>query len=128
MQDRTLVDGFLAGTLDSFGHREHVRVAFLLLHEDCFDTAVQVFSDRIRAMAVAGGDPTKFHATRTKAWLLLVDEARKTDSTTHDSEAFLARHPLLLRSSLLDEYYSSELLRSDAARANYVEPDLAPLR
>ena len=128
MQDRDLVDGFLQGTLDSFGHREHVRVAFLLLGENDFETALQVISDRIRAMAVAGGDPTKFHATRTQAWLLLVDAARKTDSTTHDSEAFLARHPRLLRSSLLDEYYSSELLRSDAARANYVEPDLAPLR
>jgi hypothetical protein len=127
MQDRDLVDGFLQGTLDSFGHREHVRVAFLLLDEHGFDTALQVISDRIRAMAVAGGDPTKFHATRTQAWLQLVDAARKADSTTTDSEAFLARHPFLLRSSLLDEYYSSGLLRSDAARESFIEPDLVPL-
>ena len=127
MNDAELVEGFLAGTLDAFPHRDHVRVGFLLLDTNGFDAATRVLSDRIRVMASASGDPAKFHVTRTEAWMHLIDSARRTEVTTGGSEAFLERHPELLRSSLLDDYYSADVLRSDAARARFIEPDLTPL-
>lgn len=127
MNDTELLERFLAGTLDSFPHRDHVRVAFVLLGSNGFDEATRVLSERIRAMAAAGGDPTKFHVTRSEAWMHLIGSARARDSTASGSEEFLQRHPELLRSGLLDDYYSADLLRSDAARSGFVEPDLAPL-
>ena len=90
--------------------------------------ATRKLSERIRVMAAAGGHPEKFHVTRTKAWMHLIDSARAKNSHTSDSEEFLARYPELVRSGLLDEYYSADLLLSDAARAGFIEPDLAPLR
>ena len=63
MEDKELLTGFLAGTLASFPHRDHVRTAYLLLGSYDFD-----------------------------------------------------------------EYCSPDVLRSDAARMSFLEPDLAPLR
>jgi hypothetical protein len=128
VQDAELTQRFLAGTLDSFAHRDHVRVGFLLLCANEFDEATLILSNRIRAMAAAAGDPNKFHATRTTAWMHLIESRRMAGSPPGDSEAFLRSHPELLRSSLLNDYYSAELLRSDGARAQYVQPDLAALR
>ena len=128
MNDNDLVDRFLSGTLASFSHRDHVRVGFLLLSMQDFDDTTQIVSDRIRAMAAAVGDTSKFHVTRTVAWLHLIDSARSTGPNPPDSESFLNDHPELLRSGLLDDHYSAELLRSPAARAEFLAPDLAPLR
>ena|ERR1019366_3494888 len=127
MEDVELAERFLAGTLSSFSHRDHVRVAYLLLCSHEFDDATLLLSNRIRAMAAASGKTDKFHVTRTVAWMRLIDSARSTDQASPNSEEFLLRHRELLRSTLLDEFYSSELLGSDVARARYVEPDNAPL-
>jgi hypothetical protein len=127
MNDSALVEGFLRGTLESFPHRDHVRTAYLLLSVHDFEEATRILSDRIRAMAAAGGDPDKFHVTRTVAWMRLIDLARTDDRAVATSNEFLQLHPELLQSNLLDAYYSGELLRSPDARARFVEPDLAPL-
>jgi hypothetical protein len=128
MEDKELLAGFLAGTLASFPHRDHVRTAYLLLGSSNFVEATRVLSDRIRVMAAEGGNPEKFHETRTVAWMHLIDRARSDDQAPASSDEFLQRHPELLRSSLLDEYYSQDRLTSDAARASFLEPDLSALR
>jgi hypothetical protein len=127
MNDADLLEGFLSGTLDSFPHRDHVRTAYLLLGAHDFDTATDVLSDRIRAMAAAAGQPDKFHTTRTVAWMRLVALASEIDGPHSSSDDFLVRQPELLNSRLLDVYYSPDLLNSSDARARFVEPDLAPL-
>ena len=127
MNDTELLAGFLAGTLESFPHRDHVRTAYLLLESRGFDEATIVLSDRIRAMAVAGGQPDKFHTTRTVAWMRLVAAAIEPDAAALTSDEFLLRRPHLLDSGLLNQYYSAELLGSLQSRARFVEPDLSPL-
>jgi hypothetical protein len=42
-------------------------------------------------------------------------------------EQFLAAHPQLIDTKLLDQFYSKELLQTAAAREGWVEPDLRPL-
>lgn len=128
MDDSGLLEGFLAGTLESFPHRDHLRTAYVLLTQHDLDEATRILSDRIRAMAAKGGDPDKFHVTRTVAWMRVVDLARQNVPATATSDEFLQLHPELLQSNLLDTYYSGELIRSPDARARFVEPDLTPLR
>jgi len=72
-------------------------------------------------MAAASGNPGKYHETRTVAWARLVVDARA--GFEGDFDAFLARHPEFVRRDLLDDYYSPELLNSDAARLAFVDPD-----
>jgi hypothetical protein len=127
MKDSELLQCFLAGELDAFPHRDHVRTAYLLLQNHGLEETTSILSDRIKAMAAAGGDPDKFHVTRTVAWMRLVDLTRVDAPATATSDEFLRMHPQLLQSDLLDTYYSGELLRSPDARARFVEPDLATL-
>lgn len=67
-----------------------------------------------------------YFETLTRAWLVLVAAARTVESAT-DSEAFLVRHPGLLDRQSLLAFYSRGRILSVAARARWLEPDLAPL-
>ena len=43
------------------------------------------------------------------------------------ADDFMARNPLLLDSKIMLTHYSADLLFSDQARAEFVEPDLDPI-
>jgi hypothetical protein len=45
----------------------------------------------------------------------------------NDFAAFAAQYPALLDAKLLAQFYSPELLKSDTARATWIDPDLKPL-
>ena len=63
----------------------------------------------------------------TYVWMRLVAVAlRSTPEVTSFTE-FAAAHPQLLEKGALQSYYSDEGLKSAAARAGLVEPDLRPL-
>ena len=74
------------------------------------------------------GVPGLFHVTVTEAWMRVVEGAMADD--TDDAGAFdnwVAAHPDLLDGALLHRYFSDDLIRSDAARSSWVEPDRDPL-
>jgi hypothetical protein len=50
---------------------------------------------------------------------------RSPEATSADD--FIERNPLLLDSKIMLTHYSAGLLFSDAARAEFVEPDLDPI-
>ncbi|GAA3622743.1 hypothetical protein GCM10022200_01140 [Microbacterium awajiense] len=129
LDDDALLAGFTAGTLRSFSHDDHVRVAWLLCTRSADSAAaLDAMTSGIRSMAESRGLSDKFHATRTAAWLALVDAASDPAATPGgDSHEFLAQHPELLDRAALDAHYSTEVLNSDAARRAFVAPDLAPL-
>lgn len=71
-----------------------------------------------------------YHETVTAAYVqLMADFIRRCppDMTIQERVASLLRDPLAGRDALL-MYYSKPLLMSTRARAEWVEPDLAPLR
>jgi len=123
--DDRLVTAFHRGTLTSFPHRDHVRVAWILLEQFGSDGALEAMRSGIRSMAIAAGLLAKYHETRTVAWMRVIDAARTHPFTLSDE--FVNAHPELLRAQLLDDFYSAEILRSDTARAVFTEPDRAPL-
>lgn len=125
MDDLDLVTAFERGTLSAFPHREHVRVAWILLEREGYDAAVGAMTGGIRRMAIAAGLLSKYHETRTIAWMRLIDDARSEPFET--SSEFVEHRPALLRSDRLDEHYSAGRLASAEARTAFVEPDLAPL-
>jgi len=110
-----------------FHHREHLRLAYMFLarHGNA-ETAYPAFRAALQSFLRHHGiDPAKYHATLTQAWLLAVLHFMESSATPlAGAEAFLDRHSLLLDPAIMFTHYSRELISSDNARAEFVEPDI----
>jgi hypothetical protein len=117
--------GELPGRL--FHHREHVRLAWIYARTLGAAGAARQLTETIRAFAVRNGATEKYHQTVTVAWANLVAAAAAQTPQLSAFGEFAAAHPLLLDKNLIEQFYSHELLDSEAARTGWVEPDLKPL-
>jgi hypothetical protein len=125
LTDAELLAGFEAFTLpaSAFGHREHVRVAWLYLRAAPFESAAFRFCTHLRRFAEAHGKPGLYHETITWAYLVLVNERRHA-SEALDFESFARQNSDLFdnESGALAELYDAETLRSERARRVFVLP------
>jgi hypothetical protein len=118
---------------EEWTHTAHLRMAWMHLARTSLDEAhLRMRVGILRLNAAQGRVETPlrgYHETLTRAWLLLVQEARRADAqapgSAPDSASFVAAHALPRELPLA--YYSRERLFSLAARAMFVEPELAPL-
>jgi multimeric flavodoxin WrbA len=115
-------------------HTAHLRMAWMHLARYPLDEAHLRMRVGIMRLNVAQGlveTPQRgYHETITRVWLALVQEARQAEAAAGgtvatDSASFVAAHGFARELPLA--YYSRERLFSVAARAMFVEPDLAPL-
>jgi hypothetical protein len=126
MTDDAFLSRFEAADLDSFTHRDHLRVAFAYARRGGIDHAIDRARHGLRHIASAHGEPERYHETLTTAWARVIAHHALADADT-GFDAFLDAHPRLLRRDLLLGHYSRERLFSPTARARFVEPDLLPL-
>lgn len=105
-----------------FGHREHLELAwrYLLLYP--VDEAADVVEAAIRRVARLHDAEDKYHETITRSWLHFVAVHMQRWSAD-DFDDFLERNPDLLKPSLIDEFYTRDLLFSDSSRASWSTPD-----
>jgi hypothetical protein len=112
-----------------FNHREHLLVALCYLLRMGEAEALERVRTRINLYVGAHGiDPSLYHETVTVFWLNRV----RAYIGRADARLGLAAMTNALtaecgRSRLIFDYYSKELIDSDAARRGWVEPDLRPL-
>jgi hypothetical protein len=110
---------------ERFGHREHLRLAWIALHEHAdFAEAAGRFTRALRRYVTHVGAAAKYHETITWAYLALIREAMLGQDFA-DSESFLAAHPELLdhRGGALARRYDVAALTSDpVARRVFVLP------
>jgi hypothetical protein len=125
LTDDEFLARFEAHELDAFSHRDHVRLAFAYARNGGIEAALDG-ARGIKAFAEAHGAPRKYHETMTVGWARIVARLA-IDSAPLPFGDFIAAHPELARRDLLSAHYSDGLLKSDRARATFVEPDLAPL-
>ena len=122
-----LFEKFVDTTLpaDQFHHQQHVQVAWLFVRQYGMPAALAEFSAAIKRFADAKGATGLYHETITWAFLLLIAE-RRAKQPAADWDAFAAANPDLLvwKPSILERYYSKELLAADLARRAFVMPDL----
>jgi hypothetical protein len=111
---------------DRFGHRQHVHLTWLAVRRYGTAAAIGIVSDGIRATARYHGAPQKYNATVSRAWVELVGHHAAQVNAAPDFDAFADRHAALLDKRLLIRFYRPATLASPAARAAWVEPDLAP--
>jgi hypothetical protein len=132
MEDDALWAAFLASALTAaeWTHEAHVRTAFLFASRFPLDEAHLRMRAGIVRMNERHGlvesTARGYFETLTRAWLALVDDARRRSAAT-TSQELLARCPELQDRGLPLAHYSRERLFSVRARAIYVEPDLAAL-
>ena len=140
LDDDTFLAGFRNQTLcpEQFGHRAHLRMAWLYLKRYPLADACAYMCTDTRAFAESLGVPGKYHHTVTEALMRVVDlRTRGAGGPKHaaifnrmDSfDDFLAANPDLQADAraVLARHYSDDCLNSDTARLRWVEPDLAPI-
>lgn len=128
MRDESFLNQFEECTLpkEHFKHRGHVRIAWLYLNRFPFDEACDHIRNGIQRYAASLGASQIYHETMTMAWARLVFNAMQAKNA-HTFDDFAAAHPSLFNSQLIHEYYSAPLLQSDAAKQQWIEPDLKSL-
>ena len=112
-----------------FNHREHLLVALCYLLRMGEADAVGRVRARLNAYVAAHGvNPSLYHETITVFWLKRVRAyvARAGDDLGL-AEMTNALAAECGSSRLVFDYYSKELIDSDTARREWVEPDLKPL-
>jgi hypothetical protein len=129
LSDDEFLAAFESATVTEFHHVDHIRVAWIYLRRLPFPEASWRMAESLRHFAAAKGAHQKYHETITQAWMLLVRGALDRDGpdAASDFDAFAAAHPELLDVHALERFYSSQLLATSTARAEFVPPDLSPL-
>ncbi|HUC53799.1 MAG TPA: hypothetical protein VMR90_07115 [Candidatus Cybelea sp.] len=112
---------------EMFHHREHIRMAWIYSRHLPEEQALARIVEGIRAFAKHHGAPAKYHHTVTVAWMRLVRHATRLAPQAPDFKTFAAAHVQLFHPRLLEYYYSKARLQSEAARYDWLDPDLRPL-
>ncbi len=117
------LSAFESGTLEpaSFPHREHVRLAYLMLGQYSFGEALARFSRGLKLLVAKAGKPEIYHETVTVAFLALIGE-RRMRSGQAGWEEFIAANPDLLDKRCIEQWYGPTELASDVARQTFVLP------
>jgi len=110
-----------------FDHRAHLTVALYFLANFPAEIATARMREGLRRL-IAHYKDTGYHETITLFWLKLV--RRFLDESVGDQRLADVANALLEKfgdSRLLFEYYSRELIQTEKARAEWVEPNLRKL-
>ena len=112
-----------------FNHREHLLVALCyLLRVDDADALTRIRTNIGRYAAAHGVNPSLYHETITVFWLKRVRSyVGRVGSGLDLAEMTNALAAECGSSRLIFDYYSKELIDSETARRDWVEPDLRPL-
>lgn len=111
-----------------FSHELHVRLAYVYLSRASQEEAVQAMRTwTFRYLAHHDIDPSKYNETLTRAWMLAVRHFMVRTPGSRSSEDFVAQNPQILDSRIMMTHYTKDLLWSEAARRDFVEPDLDPI-
>ncbi|GMQ82713.1 MAG: hypothetical protein BMS9Abin05_2173 [Rhodothermia bacterium] len=113
---------------NEFHHREHVRLAYILLTQHVAREAHARFRSGLKAFINYHGiEKSKYHETISRAWMLAVDLFMNQSDPSSSSEEFISQNPRLLKTEIMLTHYSRERLFSESARTAFVEPDLEPI-
>ena len=111
-----------------FGHRAHLRIAYVYLTAHDSETAHQQMREALlKFLRRNGVDVSKYHETLTRAWILAVRHFMEATASSDSSASFIEQNPEMLDSKIMMTHYSAETLFSDEVRVKFVEPDLDPI-
>jgi hypothetical protein len=136
-----LVSAFENATIPAseFTHAAHIAVALSYLDAFSPEQALERMREKIRAFAAHHGVTNLYHETLTTFWMRLLEHVAGTCDVdpSRRSVSVKADLPIWRRINLIVEdwtkrrpieaHYSTELIKSQAARENWIPPDRLPL-
>ncbi len=115
-------DGML--DVDAFDHEAHVYVAWLYLEELPLLDAIARFCAALKNLTTKLGVPGKYHETVSWFFMMLIAERRQHVASRDWFSFRRANSDLFDRNdSIINRYYSKDLLGSKQARESFVLPD-----
>ncbi len=129
MSEDEVLHAFMDGSLSPqrFHHRDHLRVAWLLVRRMDAASAADAMSVGIRRFAAAHGHEALYHETLTRFWVRIVAYMARERPDIAAFDVFIAAFPQALDMWLPHRHWRHDTLWSAAARAAWVEPDLLAL-
>jgi hypothetical protein len=106
-------------------HEGHFRIVWVYLKDFDFETAFQKVNEGIKKYDKMVGDGTKYHATITYAYMMMIKKKMgEKNYVTWDE--FVEDNKGLLKpvKEVLLNFYNPETLFSDRAKVEIIEPDL----
>ena len=122
---RTLADG--DHEQGRFGHRQHVHLTWSAISRFGSDGAQPKIGAFLRHVATGTGVPEKYNETVTAFWVRAVSHAMDEGCAGESFGQLVDDHPALLDKELPLRHWSSDALWSEAAKREWVEPDVRPL-
>lgn len=121
MNDEQFLEAFESCRLapERFGHREHVRAAFLYLERLPFGAAIDRMRSALMRYTAFLGRADRYHETLTVAFMCLVN-AHRQRGVYGDWPEFARLNPELFDSGVLRHYYEPATLASPLARTTFV--------
>ena len=130
VEDYAFLQSFLDCTLEAekFHHEQHLRIAYTVLVDCDVDDAMAIIKQGIlNLLNHLGVGPDKYHETITFSWLLLVRAAMARSESCCRFDDIIRMNDDLRQTTLIENFYSAELLASAHARNSLVKPDLKPI-
>jgi hypothetical protein len=129
LPDDEFLRAFFGLTLPSseFRHRDHLRLAWLVVRRHGAAAAEEVVTAGIRRFAERNSHGPIYHETMTRFWVKLVRHAVSDRPDIVDFDEFLAAYPLLLDKNTPLRHWSREAMFAPKARADWQDPDLVAL-
>jgi hypothetical protein len=124
LRDDEFLEAFHSCSLrtSEFRHADHLRLAWLHLSREPFETALARVRSGIQTFAKYHNLSGLYHETITTAWVHLL--ATHSESSFDE---FLAVNESRLSSNLLHRFWTPEILASREARSHWVPPDRSEL-
>ncbi len=110
-----------------FGHREHLRLAWLAIERHGPEIAAEIVGNGLRRMAAAHGQSVLYNETMTRFWVRLVAHVREAKGPLVGFDGAIEQVPMLVDKGLPFRHWTRELMFSPEAREQWVEPDLVPM-
>lgn len=129
MTDDEFLRAFFSLTLPhtGFHHRDHLRLAWLVVRRHGAGAAVDLVGAGIRRFAAAHGPAGRYHETLTAFWVRVVAHAVERRPDIEDFDSFVEAFPLLMDTRLPLRHWSRDTLFDASARAGWRDPDVLPL-
>lgn len=131
LSDQNLLSAFEAATLTpgQFHHRDHIRVAWLMLKKGSLEQVLVRFPRALQRLAKALGADNLYHQTITWTYVFAIHERMTNMAGDHDWAAFELAHPDLLgnHQRFMSRYFTDQVLNSDLARQTFILPDRGTL-